>query len=303
MKKKKQPYLHEWLKKTEISGIDILGILGDAIAIFAYPHGELIYCNRRFRELSEYTLQELKEKDYSDFILEEYLPMVRERFAQRIQGLNPPSNYEIGVISKSGRLYTMDILVQLYPDIQNPKGILISMRDITEKRERQSRLEESEEKHRTLVERSLEGVMIIKGTRVQYANPRMLELMGAAESELLECDVTDFIHPDDRANVKKHIQERLEGSPLRQSLELRLLKKNGNMIYVEALSILIEYQSEPALLITYRDITDRKHQEERIQELIITDTLTGLFNRQHLYNQLNAEIDRAQRQGSPLSLI
>jgi len=303
MKKKKETHFNGWLRKPGFASVDILGILGDAIAIFIQPHGELIYCNRRFHELSGYTREELMGKTYADFIIEDDLPLVRERFHQRIQGQHPPGNYEVRAKHKSGRIYTIDVLAQPYPGNHNPMGVLVSWRDITEKRERQNRLKESEETHRTLVERTLEGVMIIQGNRICYANPRMLEFMGASESDLMSSDVADFVHTDDRDTVKKHVQDRLEGYPLRQPLEMRVLKKDGNITYLEALSILIEYQAETALMMTCRDITDRKQQEERIQELIITDNLTGLFNRRHLYHMLNLEIQRAQRQGSPLSLI
>ena len=303
MRKKNKTSFNGRLKRPDPSYNDILGILGDAIAIFIQPHGELIYCNRRFQEFSEYTLEELRGKSYADFIVEDDLPLVRERFSQRMEGHNPLNNYEVRAKSKSGRLYTLDVLVQPYPDNHSPLGVLVSMRDITEKREQQNRLQESEEKHRTLVERTLEGVMILQAERVRYANPRMLKLMDTSESDITSRHVAEFIHPDDRAALQQHIQERLEGHPLRQPQEMRVLKKDGSCIYLEALSILITYQEEPALLMTCRDITDRKQQEERIQELIITDNLTGLFNRRHLHHQLTLEIERSHRHGTRLSLI
>ncbi|MBW2305481.1 MAG: GGDEF domain-containing protein [Deltaproteobacteria bacterium] len=321
MKQEKGIHFNGWLKKPETPWDDILGILGDAIAIFIQPHWELIYCNQRFQYFLEYTQDELRGKTFGDFVAEDNLPKMQERFYQRLLQVSPPSNYEIRVKSKSGRIYTMDVMAQLYPGNHKPLGVLLSMRDRAEKREQLSlwkdtelkhwASEESEAKHRasrelgfqTLVERSLEGMMIIQENRVRYANPMMLEFIGVSESEMMGRNVMDMVHPDDRAAMKDHIQECLQDLSSQKPHELRVLKKSGGIIYLEALCILTDYHSQPALLVTCRDITNRKRQEERIQELIITDNLTGLFNRRHLYNELNAEIQRARRQGSPLSLI
>ncbi len=46
---------------------------------------------------------------------------------------------------------------------------------------------------------------------------------------------------------------------------------------MEALSIMIQYEDKPAILATFRDITERKKAEAELKRLVITDDLTGLL--------------------------
>ncbi len=52
-----------------------------------------------------------------------------------------------------------------------------------------------------------------------------------------------------------------------------------------------------------RALKELEKSQGRLRELTITDDLTGLYNRRHLFNQLQLEIMRAKRLGDPLSLI
>jgi len=56
-------------------------------------------------------------------------------------------------------------------------------------------------------------------------------------------------------------------------------------------------------VVVNHDITDRKRSEERLRELAEHDSLTGAYTRRYLYEFLEGEIQRAQRYGTPLSLI
>lgn len=52
-----------------------------------------------------------------------------------------------------------------------------------------------------------------------------------------------------------------------------------------------------------KDITQQKHLENELKEMSIKDNLTGLYNQRYFYDRLEREIERAKRQGHPLSLL
>ena len=74
---------------------------------------------------------------------------------------------------------------------------------------------------------------------------------------------------------------------------------------------LVEVASQPMLqgrkvigsVTVFRDITERKRLETQLTLLSATDPLTGAFNRRHFLQMLEAELHRAERYGTPFSLI
>ena len=93
--------------------------------------------------------------------------------------------------------------------------------------------------------------------------------------------------------------------------ELRLCHKDGSWRSLETVgSNLINNNVVEAIIINYRDITNRKRandalreSEQRYRELSIIDNLTQLYNSRHFYAQLEREIERSNRYEQPLTLL
>ncbi len=195
----------------------------------------------------------------------------------------------IGIITKS------DIIKNLRSDyITILKNML---------REKSKALIESELKYRTLVEQSLEGILIVQNGLIKFANPTLLKNLNYVESELVGKDILRFLYPDDRDLLAKNLMKLSEHQLIDSSLELRMAHKNEEGIYMEVLLTQIQYEDDPAILVTLRNITERKKAEAELKRLVITDDLTGLFNQRYFYTQITKESERAKRHNRPLSLI
>lgn len=72
---------------------------------------------------------------------------------------------------------------------------------------------------------------------------------------------------------------------------------------MEVLLTHIQYEDNPAILVTLRNITERKKAEAELKRLVITDDLTGLFNQRYFYTQITKEIERSKRHNRHLSLL
>ena len=195
----------------------------------------------------------------------------------------------IGIITKS------DIIKNLRADyITILKNML---------RKKSNALIESELKYRTLVEQSLEGILIVQNGLIKFANPTLLKNLNYVESELIGKDILRFLYPDDRDILAKNLRKLSEHQFMDSSLELRMAHKNEEGIYMEVLLTQIQYEDNPAILVTLRNITERKKAEAELKRLVITDDLTGLFNQRYFYTQITKEIERAKRHNRPLSLL
>ncbi|GEM_PF-1413013 len=139
-------------------------------------------------------------------------------------------------------------------------------RDITERKLAEDLLKESEERYRTAIESSNDGVAIIRGEFYLYVNRRFAEIFGyRGSAEVTGKRITIIIHPDDIERVLdiNHMRQRGEDAPPRY--EFKAIRKDGSIVYIEVSATPIMYQGESASLIYLRDITSRKEMEEKLK--------------------------------------
>lgn len=141
-------------------------------------------------------------------------------------------------------------------------------RDITGSKRQQADLAESEQRYRSLVEHSPEGILVYSDSRIAYLNGAALKLFGAETSQqLLGRSVFDVVHPDwhDEARERARLsQQDRESSSL---AEFKYLRMDGSAVEVEAVSTPILFEGKPAGQVLIRDITGRKQAEREIHHL------------------------------------
>lgn len=138
-------------------------------------------------------------------------------------------------------------------------------RDITEHRQAEESLKESENKFRVLSEKAMVGVYLIQDEIFKYLNPKFYELFGYSEDEILLKAIKDFIVPEDWPMVKEYFRKRISGEIDSLCYELRIVKKNGDIAFVEAHGSRILYEGQPTIIGTILDISDRKRAEKEVQ--------------------------------------
>ncbi|MGD0918093.1 MAG: PAS domain S-box protein [Thermodesulfobacteriota bacterium] len=139
-----------------------------------------------------------------------------------------------------------------------------------ERKRAEHALRESEGKYRTLVEESLQGLIIAQGLppRIIFANSTMSEILGYSTDELVSLspkEVKELIHPEDRTIFFQRYQERLEGRKVPSRYEVRGIRKDGTVRWTELLARRNEYQGKPAVHATFIDITEQKQAEEDLR--------------------------------------
>ena len=164
-------------------------------------------------------------------------------------------------------------------------------------------LVESELKYRTLVEQALEGIMIVQDGLIQFINPTLLKILNYYEKDMIGKDILRFFYPDSRELFSENLKKIVSCKSIESPLELKMVPNNEDGIYMDVLLTLIQYEGKPAVLVTLRDITERKKAEAELQRLVITDNLTGLFNQKYFYDVITKEIERAKRHNRPLSML
>ena len=123
--------------------------------------------------------------------------------------------------------------------------------DVTARIKVQQELEDAELKFRSLVEQAMVGVYILQHGKITYINPKLEELTGYSSEEVVDkMDITDVVFEEDRLKVKENIARRMEGQLNSLYYELRIQKKNGEIITAEVFGTITQYQG--CLLYTSR---------------------------------------------------
>ena len=137
-------------------------------------------------------------------------------------------------------------------------------------------LRESEGKYRSLVENSNDGIVIVQGRRIVFANKVVKEISGYSEEELKKLSFLKLIAPSSRSAVLKRYFARLAGLQVKNRFELEVLTKEGKIIPCEISSSAITYHGKNAIQAALTDITERKQAEEALQNT--RDYLENLIN-------------------------
>ncbi len=135
----------------------------------------------------------------------------------------------------------------------------------------------------------------VKGKRL-YNSPAYKRILGYSAADLGETSAFEQIHPDDRFKVLEAAQQ-ARTTGVGQKLEYRIRHRDGSWRVLESVAGTIrdEKGEVTKLVIVNRDITERKHAEERAEHNSFHDTLTGLPNRRLFLERLQNLFNRKQR--------
>jgi PAS domain S-box-containing protein len=147
-----------------------------------------------------------------------------------------------------------------------PNHVAVFFRDITERKKAENELRKSEERFRTIVDTSLEGILTIDGQEViTFTNARMVEMLGYSREELLGRPIADFIHEDERPDHENQIELRRQG--LAAEYDRRFHRKDGTVIWTRASAspLFDEQGAYSGTFGLYADVTERKRAEEHLR--------------------------------------
>ncbi|MCK4941371.1 PAS domain S-box protein [candidate division WOR-3 bacterium] len=142
-------------------------------------------------------------------------------------------------------------------------------RDVTEKERLLVALEESEEKYRTLVEHSSDGIFIYANNKFMFVNDQLCKITDYSKEELYDTSPWKIIYPNDRDKVKEIDLRRKMGEDVPKAYDVRIVTRHGDIRYCEFAVTRIAYKGEDANLVSVRNITDRKQMEDELQQSLV----------------------------------
>ncbi len=116
------------------------------------------------------------------------------------------------------------------------------------------------------MENATEGIVVVQGDNVVFANRRVLRISGYGMEELREMSVWAFFHPEDLDKAKRRFQGWLRGERQPRYYPLRVVLKDGGIRWVLFNAVNITWDGKPALLVLMEDVTEQKRLEDMLIE-------------------------------------
>lgn len=230
------------------------------------------------------------------------------------------ANKEFVFQRKDGSLFAGTISARII-SIRAVLHIVSVLHDITEHKQTQEALMESEEKYRSILNASPDNITLtdLEG-RIIIISPAGRKMFGYELNfeQFTGMRLLDLIVPEDHERAQSNVSLMYQGLSPRPN-EYRGLRQDQSIVNIEVTSsFVLNASGQPTKMVfVVRDITERKLAEQKIQELLrqleieknicqfnsITDSLTGLANRRYFDEALRTEFYRLKRSWSALSLI
>jgi PAS domain S-box-containing protein len=244
-------------------------MINDTLALICRfrPDGTLTFVNDLYCRYFNTGRDDLIGQNFFQFIPRDERRKVRQHFTS----LNPQdatTTYEHQVFAPDGTLrwqqwtdraiFAADDTVTEYQSV----GI-----DITDLKKTEMALRESEEKFRTVSEKSPNMIFINSGGKVVYVNQKCVEMMGYNKDEFYapEFDFLTLIAPESLQKVRSSFKKHRAGQEV-APYEYGIIKKGGDRIEVIITTKLINFEGDQAILGIVTDITDRKKAENALKQ-------------------------------------
>jgi PAS domain S-box-containing protein len=161
-----------------------------------------------------------------------------------------------------------DISVNPVWEGNNTIALSCSARDITEQKNAEEVLRQSELKFRSLIENSSDIItMANEEGNIFYGSPSAKKIFGYEEADYMGRHVCSFIHPDSLPAVAELLGNLVAHPDKLFTIDLKVFDKPGNERWVQGLaSNMLQTPGINALVGNFRDITERKKSEELIKE-------------------------------------
>jgi len=264
----KQKHSAELIKRSEEDLRTIFAILPAGISILD-KDGKIIEMNSALHAILGMSIQGLLAGEYTQrrYFHADGTPMGVEEFpsSRAIKEQREILDTEIGVVKENGM--TIWTLVSAAP-LPGSRSVAVTT-DITERKQTVEALRSSESNFRTLAHKSLQGIAIFQDQKIVYANPAEAGILGYTVEELMLLAGEEFfalVHPLDRTVARERARKRKAGEEVTESVDLRILRKDGAMRWIHSFNSSINYNGKPAVLTTSIDITERKQAEEELNK-------------------------------------
>jgi diguanylate cyclase (GGDEF)-like protein/PAS domain S-box-containing protein len=268
-------------------------------------HGRLVYASPVTERILGLDIEPLIGTDVFDLIHPDDRDAARRGFQFTRQGKDV-DRVELRLRRADGGWRLMEAVATNLLDDPAVEGIVISARDLTDRRRAEAELREAQERFRSAFEYAPIGMALVSlEGRLFRVNRALVQILGRGESELLSSSMLDLCHADDRESCREAFGRLFGGVTQSAQLEQRFVHHDGHPVWVSVSASLVrDVNDQPMYLVCQiEDIGERRASGEALAHQAVHDPLTGLPNRLHFVERLGRELTRAEQRRERIAVL
>lgn len=229
--------------------------------IAIHDRGVIFDCNLGLTKITGYSIEELIGMDGLTLIAPDFRKTVMNNI---MTGFEKP--YEVKGLRKNGEEFHLRLEGRNIP-YKGKKMRTVEFRDITEQKNAEKEVLKIVQHYKALIEKAPDGVVLIDSSgSFKFISSSARKIFGYGAFEEINGSPDEFTHPDDLPMVLSELEKLMINPSYVPILQYRFAHKTGDWIWIEStFSNLLSDPSVEAIVINFRDITDRKKVEEIIQ--------------------------------------
>lgn len=242
-----------------------------------------------------WTPNELEGRSGFDLVAEDDRDLALRSFAETLGESGPTVPRELRIRDRFGRQVLMEVVANNRLEDPAVEGVILHMRDITERRTLEVTLSTAEERFREAFAKAPTGIALVDlDGRFLEANRALADILGREPADLTRLTFQDITHPDDLGADLDYLARLLAGRIPGYRMEKRYLRPDGSVIWcLLNVSVLRDAAGAPQHLLAHvEDITARKSRTEELAHLAHHDGLTGLPNRTAVHTRVGESLAR-----------
>ena len=285
---------------------------GDAI-VSGRPDGTIDTWNHGAQRLFGYSAKEIVGRSFARLMPPEDLPRAKQVHATAAAG-RPFPEIETKAICKDGSAVDVSLSVSPILDQSGELARVVAIcRDITERKALDAQRREAEQRWAGAFNNAPIGMALVStaGTFLNV-NPSCCEFLGRSDEELRRLTFQEISHPEDLESDMESLRRLLAGEIARYEIEKRYLRPGGSVVWGQlCVSLVRDEVGEPHHFVSQiKDITELKRQDTELHRLAThlrdlsqRDPLTGLANPRAFEQRVDAALEQAGADPSPLTLV
>lgn len=252
--------------KLQLSGSTLRTILqlSENIVVVLNKNGIVIEASDQIERLIGIPLNQIIGKvSWASFVPEEDRERIIGYFNDRLKGTgNPPSTYTLRVNVPGEESRLMRVNVGFIPGTEDRVVIL---KDLSPVIFEQMKTAETEERYRTVVENTKDGILICGSERILFANNSFCRMTDLPREDVYTFSPVNLFHKTERDRIGSLFQKSEKGS-MSSSVFETLIQKRRELLPVEISSTPMLYRDAEVLLLSVRDLSQRKEAEKKLRE-------------------------------------
>jgi PAS domain S-box-containing protein len=254
------------LKKSEEQYREIFENTSDLIYCTT-ENGRFEYVNQSWLRTLGYNTSDVDGLSIEDLIHPHYLEKYLNTLSAAILEKSTSASIEVPMVKKDNKLVIVEGTINIRREANAKTRLIGTFRDISQEKLAAEKVKLSEERYRNVYNQDFLGICILDiFGRIQQANYKMFRILEVEEQDCQQCNIIDFVHPEDRPQAIALNQDFLNLRLFQTTREIRLVSKTGKEVFgKQSLQLVLDEHGNPDyFLMLFEDNTEIKKANEEL---------------------------------------